>query len=177
MKTLLKTFILICLLSNGYHAISQEIDEKIQLSGPRVGFTYLPPAASQWIHYYMSEVSESALEDGMLVTQFGWQFEERVMELSNGSAFLLETVAMVGGFDKGLVLPSISFLVGYRSQEGIEFGMGPNLTNGGPGIVYAFGITRKLENVYIPINLALNTSSGVTRVSLLMGFNFKNKKR
>ena len=42
--------------------------------------------------------------------------------------------------ERGKFLPSISSLIGFRTVEGFEAGMGPNLTLAGIGMVFGVGL-------------------------------------
>jgi hypothetical protein len=87
-------------------------------------------------------------------------------------------------------LPSVSWLVGVRARNGLEFGVGPNLSVAGGALVATAGVTFRAGALNIPINLAVVPSkvNWVTyggppafrsteierralRVSLLFGFN------
>ena len=60
-----------------------------------------------------------------MITQFGWQVEKQFYNGGSGVAALTEAVVLVGGMEQGLVLPSLSWLVGVRTHAGTEFGVGP----------------------------------------------------
>ena len=61
----------------------------------------------------------------------------------------------VGGLEQGTFLPSLSWLVGVRSQNGTEFGVGPNVSPAGFSLVVASGVTFRSGALNVPINLAL----------------------
>ena len=70
--------------------------------GPRIGLTYL---------------SEGFISDkvgAQFISQFGWQFETRLFKLADGSGALFEVIPVIGGLDRGMFLPSISTVFGYR---------------------------------------------------------------
>ncbi len=115
--------------------------------GPRIGLTYL---------------SEGFISDkvgAQFISQFGWQFETRLFKLADGSGALFEVIPVIGGLDRGMFLPSISTVFGYRLANGIEFGIGPNLSLSGVGLVYAIGFSFKSGAVTFPINLVFAPSS------------------
>ena len=79
--------------------------------------------------------------------------------------------------EKGKFLPSISSLIGFRTVDGFEAGMGPNLTLGGLGMVFGIGFTASSGKLNIPFNIVFSPSkdnewieSGPT-FSILVGFN------
>ena len=130
--------------------IHSGIEERLHYGGPRIGLTYLGPG-------HANDLIEDAFNRthiNSIATQFGWQFETRFFTLENGSSGLIELVPMIGGLEQGLFLPSISGLVGFRTQKGRELGMGPILSFGGVGVILAAGTSLKYGNVVFPINLA-----------------------
>ena len=51
-------------------------------------------------------------------------------------------------------LPSFSSLVGVRSQNGVEFATGPNLSASGLAFVFALGYNYTKGDLNLPINIA-----------------------
>ncbi len=84
-----------------------------------------------------------------------------------------EWVILIGGFEQEKFLPSLSWLVGFRTAGGFEFGGGPNLALSGTSMVLAVGVTIQSEEINFPINLALATSKSGPRFSLLFEFNIR----
>ncbi len=134
------------------------------LAGPRFGVTYLSPG-----------VQERARDRGMdvspVITQFGWQFERQFDLGSDGLVTVSEWVLLAGGLEQGIVIPSVSWIVGLRTAGGSEFGVGPNLTPAGVALAVAGGVTHRAGNVNLPLNLALVPSSSGVRVSFIAGLN------
>lgn len=131
--------------------------------GPRFGFT---------LH---TGESADALKDDFnaspLVLQIGWQIEGRFASSpTNGFSGVTKLVPLVGGFDQGLILPTLTWLVGVRSPGGTEIGFGPHLSIRGASLAISGGITPQKGNLNIPIDLALVLSKKGTRISLLFGF-------
>ena len=133
-----------------------------KFNGPRIGVTMLSAGTSA---SYLEEKGKRPL-----LTQFGWQFEGRLFTVENISG-IVEFVPMVGGFEQGLFIPSLSALIGIRSGENmpVEFALGPNFSvsadnhgnrKGFAGVVIAVGTSLKKGNVYFPINLAFVPSVG-----------------
>jgi hypothetical protein len=106
-----------------------------------------------------------------VVTQFGWQFEKQFYSTENGPTAVTEWVVLVGGLEQGVVLPSVSWLVGMRTRKGAEFGIGPNITPVGAALAIAAGVTFRAGGLNVPVNLAVVPSKSGVRVSLLAGFN------
>jgi hypothetical protein len=80
---------------------------------------------------------------------------------------LVEWVALIGGMEKGLFLPSFSSLVGIRSQKGFEFATGPNLSASGLGFVFALGYNYTKGDLNLPINIAFVPNKQGPRNSVL----------
>ena len=139
----------------------------INLSGPRVGVTFVNPGVRDWLQ------ENADVEIGPVISQFGWQKEKRFMSSPSGFTGVTEFVLLFGGVDQGVVLPSFNWLVGARTAGGVEFAAGPNLTPAGLGMVIAAGITYQTGNLNVPINLAFVPSRTGARVSMLVGFNMR----
>ena len=144
---------------------SETETEPVSLSGPRFGVTVL----SQGVIDRLKTVDRISV--GSPVTQFGWQFEKAFKTNGNGLTALNEWVVLVGGLEQGLVLPSVSWLVGIRTRSGFEFGVGPNLTPVGAALAFVEGVTFRTGALNIPVNLAVVPSKSGVRVSVLTGFN------
>jgi hypothetical protein len=136
-----------------------------RLSGPRFGVTFLTREMRDSIRVNFEE------EVGAVITQFGWQWERQFSNDGGGLTPVTEWVLLVGGLEQGVFLPSLSWMVGLRSQGGAEFGVGPNIGPGGIGMVLAAGITRTSGNLNIPLNIAVVPSNLGLRVGFLAGFN------
>ncbi|MHC2993200.1 hypothetical protein OB13_17025 [Pontibacter sp. HJ8] len=139
--------------------------ENLRLGGPRLGFTVL---SQKYIDHISNDYDT---EVNAFMTQFGWQFETRVFTLENGTSGLFEFVPLIGGLEQGKFLPSLSALVGVRGAKGLEFGIGPNVTLGGAGLVLAAGTNFQTQGVNFPVNVAIAPSKDGMRFSILFGFN------
>ncbi|MBD1396472.1 hypothetical protein H9Q13_04790 [Pontibacter sp. JH31] len=139
--------------------------ENLKLGGPRLGFTVLSQKYRDHIK------SDYDTDISAFMTQFGWQFETRVFTLDNGTSGLFEFVPLIGGLEQGKFLPSLSALVGIRGAKGLEFGIGPNVSLGGAGLVMAVGTNFQSQGVNFPVNFAVAPSKDGARFSLLFGFN------
>ena len=143
------------------------------LEGPRIGVTILTNGTS------------SDRLNSNLLTQLGYQWETKFSSDSLGYAFLGEWVLLVGGLEKGYFIPSLSYLLGFRTIKGFEFAVGANLSLTGFGPIIAIGKSFKFGSVYVPVNLALVPSiakddpvvgtEGRTgsRITFTFGFNSK----
>jgi hypothetical protein len=135
----------------------------ISLSGPRFGFTSL----SEGI---VAQLKERDIKVNSTISQFGWQFERQFYSKEAGPTVLNEWVVLLGGLDQGVAIPSLSWLVGIRTREGAEFGIGPNVTPAGVALAFSAGVTFRAGVVNVPMNFAVVPSKFGTRVSMLTGF-------
>jgi hypothetical protein len=136
----------------------------VTLSGPRFGFTSLSEGV-------VEKLRERQIEVTTPITQFGWQFEKQFYSKDSGIAAVNEWVVLLGGLDQGVPLPSVSWLVGLRTREGTEFGVGPNITPAGVALAFAAGVTIRAGSLNVPMNVAVVPSKAGTRISFLTGFN------
>jgi hypothetical protein len=143
------------------------IAKSVSLDGPRVGVTFLPDGT-------VEKLAERSIEVGTTVSQFGWQFEKQFYNGSGVSA-VTEFVVLGGGLEHGVVIPSASWLIGVRTRDGAEFGIGPNVTPAGTALVIAVGHTFRSGILNVPVNLAVIPSKSGTRITFLTGFNLRGR--
>ena len=96
--------------------------DRLNLSGPRMGFTYFTGESASILQ---ARESSGGFNANPLMFQFGYQFE--VQYLNQGSfQALFEFIPLITGLDQGKFLPSISILNGMRSNvSGWELAFGP----------------------------------------------------
>lgn len=141
--------------------------QTVNLSGPRFGYTSLSDGVVQKLK------EDRQIEVGSMISQFGWQFEKQFYNNGDGLTILNEWVGLLGGLEQSLAIPSLSWLVGFRTREGAEFGLGPNLTPAGVALAVAGGVTFRAGAVNIPLNVAVVPSRAGVRVSMLTGFSLR----
>lgn len=152
-----------------------------RLSGPRFGMTYLSADLIDRINEtfgegtYDPQTGEYTYEDRIssglpLVTQFGWQWERSLFQASTGLTGVTEWVLLAGGLERGLFLPSATFLVGLRGPGGLEVGLGPNVSASGAAYALAVGFNAASGEVNVPVNVAAVLGQDGPRVSVLVGF-------
>jgi hypothetical protein len=110
-----------------------------------------------------------------IISQFGWQLEKRFLSSATGATAVTEWVLLFGGVDQGVVLPSLTWLVGMRTARGIEVAAGPNLSPAGAGVALAAGVTMRVGELNVPFNLAVVPSEHGPRFSFLLGFNARRR--
>ncbi len=201
LKTNFKRVATLVIILLGFNQMNAQIEK---LAGPRVGMTFITPGSgadfvNEGLAFDANE-NKYGSTGAAFTTQFGWQWESRFGNGNGGFVGLVEWVALVGGLEKGRFLPSFSAIVGARTSKGFEFGVGPNLTLGGLGLVIGVGKNFKFGNLNVPVNLAfipgirkqgeilrMNSNYGTTyaekyhyntgsRISLMFGFNMVKSK-
>ena len=139
---------------------------EVSLAGPRFGFTSLSDGV-------IAKLNERDIDVKPLITQFGWQFERQFYSKQGGVSALNEWVVLIGGLDRGVPIPSVSWLVGLRSSTGAEFGVGPNVTPAGVALAFAAGVTFRTGILNVPVNVAVVPSRDGMRMSMLTGFSLR----
>jgi len=139
---------------------------ELHLSGPRFGVTMLSPGVVSTLH-------ENNINVGSAISQFGWQSEKQFYGKGSGVAALNEWVFLLGGLDQGVAIPSLSWMVGLRTHEGAEFGVGPNVTPAGVALAVAAGMTIRTGILNVPMNFAVVPTKAGTRVTMLTGFTLR----
>jgi len=155
-------FLMISILMIYVKSLSAQIES---MAGPRIGLTIIAPGeTSDFLNEHDGNTA--------ITTQYGWQWESR---FTSGTEFvgLVEWVLVVGGMEKGKFMPSVSSIVGFRNADGLELGMGPNLSFGGLGMVFGIGMNYKSGDLNLPVNIIVvppKEDSGFA-ISFMLGFN------
>ena len=132
-----------------------------KLAGPRVGVTMISPGSLASVirgdvPFFSNEVREewtgSSGKYGAAITQYGWQWESRFSDAGEVTG-IVEWIALIGGMEKGMFLPSVSSMVGLRTAKGVEFAVGPNLSLGGIAMVFGAGYNFKFGKLNVPVNI------------------------
>ena len=165
-------FLAVCLLfATSSFAWSQSrprgVTDTVNMTGPRFGLTVLNQKSVDTL------LAEKNITVRPMITQFGWQFERRLYSNGDGITMLTEWIPLLSGLDQGVALPSLNWLVGLRTDGGTEFGIGPNITPLGVGLVAAAGVTVKTGALHVPFNFAIATSKSGARISVMTGFNIR----
>ena len=160
-------------------ALAQAVERRSphRLDGPRVGVTVLDAGTVDRINEAFAGDGDVRISPSApVITQFGWQFETRLFQTESGLTGVTEVVGLVGGLDRNLVLPSGTFLVGLRTVNGMEVGVGPNLSVAGTGYAVAVGMNTPVGDVNVPLNVAAVFGKGGPRISMLAGFTLSSRR-
>ena len=169
-----------------------------QLAGPRIGMTFVTAGSTaDFLHKGIDYVTEDKKsyklgETGSaFTTQYGWQWESRFADGGGDVVGIVEWVALVAGMEQGKFLPSLTSVIGARTANGFEVGVGPSLSLSGVGMVFAIGKNFQSGSLNMPVNLVFMpgkvtedswysedgsyiddyTYSSGARISLMVGFN------
>ena len=166
-----------------------------KLAGPRIGLTLITSGSTaDFFHkgyeYIDSEENKLGETGSAFTTQYGWQWESRFADGGGEVVGIVEWIALVGGMEQGKFLPSVSSVIGARTSKGLEFGVGPNLSLSGVGMLLAVGYNFKSGSLNLPVNLVFMPGKDVkgnyindsgasepypyntgTRISIMVGFN------
>ena len=169
-------FLLVALAASSQSAQAQvaatPVPDVMKLSGPRVGVTFLSDGI---VRKLQEDIGGDFDDVGPVISQFGWQWEKRFYSSENGLTAVTEWVLLFGGMEQGVVIPSLSWMVGARTVKGIEFAVGPNITPVGVALAVAAGVNFRAGHLNVPVNLAVVPSKSGVRVSLLAGFNMRKR--
>ncbi len=125
---------------------SISVNAQIQkLAGPRIGMTFITEGSTaDFLHkgfdYVDNDEDNKLGETGSAFTsQYGWQWESRFADGGGDVVGIVEWVALVAGMEQGKFLPSLTSVIGARTSNGLEVGVGPSLSLSGVGMVFAIG--------------------------------------
>jgi hypothetical protein len=137
------------------------------MNGPRFGVTVFTGETL---------AQRELLGYGAMMSQIGWQFETQIVSLESGNTALIEWLALLGGIENGEYNLTGSMILGFRLDNGLEFGMGPALSYNAEhhihtsSIQFAGGASIPLGDMYIPVNLGVGISKGEARLTMLTGW-------
>ena len=161
-----KTFTII-LLSLSILSVEAQIEK---LVGPKLGITFVQSGAlasilrkdvSMFSDEVRQEWTGSTGKYGAVMSQYGWQWETRFADGGNVTG-IVEWIALVGGMEKGMFLPSVSSMVGLRNSKGIEFAVGPELSLGGIAMLIGAGYNFKFGELNVPVSITYVPSQNRT---------------
>jgi hypothetical protein len=152
----MKKILLTLALGLGLLTANAQIEK---LAGPRIGITFV--GAGPIADFLHDGFDFDEDEDGgygstgnAFTTQYGWQWESRFADGGGKIVGIVEWIVLVGGMEKGKFLPSATSIIGARKDNGLEFGVGPNLSLAGVGMVFGIGYNFKSGNLNLPVNIA-----------------------
>jgi hypothetical protein len=96
---------------------------QVKLNGPRMGSSMAFGEANTVMQ---APKSEGGFDMYPATFQIGWQFEKQYISAGNFQA-LVEFIPMIGGLESGKIIPSATFLNGFRAGKGgWEIAFGPS---------------------------------------------------
>jgi len=163
----MKKTITIILLSFSILSVEAQIEK---LAGPKLGITMVQSGSlssilrkdvSMFSDDVRQEWTGSAGKYGAVMSQYGYQWETRFSDGGNVTG-IVEWIALVGGMEKGMFLPSLSSTVGLRNSKGIEFTVGPELSLGGIAMLIGAGYNFKFGKLNVPVSITYSPSQNRT---------------
>ena len=152
----MKRIILTLVLALGLLTANAQIEK---LAGPRLGVTFISPGPiADFLHDgfdFDGDEEQYGSTGPAITTLYGWQWESRFADGGGQIVGIVEWIVLVGGMEKGMFLPSASSIIGARMDNGLEFGVGPNLSLSGIGMVFGAGYNFKSGNLNLPINISI----------------------
>jgi len=189
----MKKILLTLALGLGLLTANAQIEK---LAGPRLGMTFIGAGpVADFLHDGFDFDDDRDGKHGStgpaFTTQYGWQWESRFADGGGDVVGIVEWVALVAGMEQGKFLPSLTSVIGARTANGFEAGVGPSLSLSGVGMVFAIGKNFKSGSLNMPVNLVFMpgkdtdgswyneiddsyndyTYSSGARISLMVGFN------
>ena len=187
----MKKILLTLALGLGLLTANAQIEK---LAGPRLGLTFIGAGpVADFLHdgfdFDDDRDGKHGSTGSAFTTQYGWQWESRFADGGGDVVGIVEWIVLVAGMEQGMFLPSATSVIGARTANGLEFGVGPNLSLSGIGMVFGVG------SLNLPVNLVFmpgrklsgnintyNEDTGVeynedydynsgARISLMIGFN------
>ena len=157
----MKRILLTLVLGLGLLTANAQIEK---LAGPRLGFTFISagPIADVLNEGFDNDIEMNGSTGSAFTTLYGWQWESRFADGGGQVVGIVEWIVLVGGMEKGMFLPSASSIIGARMDNGLEFGVGPNLSLSGIGMVFGVGYNFKSGNLNLPINISVIPGKGMT---------------
>ena len=144
-----------------------------RLNGPRFGFTVFTGDVAR----FRQEVQNKQ----PIMSQFGWQFETQSVSTESGNQALMEWIILLGGLEQSERNLSLSWMAGYRLPNGLELGVGPNISvrpaedpdktiASTTSMIVAAGATLPFGELYVPANIAVAFAEGGPRLTTLLGW-------
>ena len=157
----MKRILLTLALGLGLLTANAQIEK---LAGPRLGFTFISagPLADVINEGFDNDIEMHGTTGSAFTTLYGWQWESRFADGGGQIVGIVEWIVLVGGMEKGMFLPSASSIIGARMDNGLEFGVGPNLSLSGIGMVFGMGYNFKSGNLNLPINISVIPGKSMT---------------
>jgi hypothetical protein len=145
------------------------VNEVHNLSGPRIGMTFIGGISSQRLR------DEFGLSS--FTSEFGWQFEQLIAPKPGGMHLIVRETILAAGIDNGTFVPSLNATVGFRQPRGLELSLGPSLSVFGTGVALTAGWNFVYGTTSIPVNVTYTKNGDATRLTIVGGFAIETMRR
>ncbi|MES2590937.1 MAG: hypothetical protein V4608_03545 [Bacteroidota bacterium] len=120
--------------NNFESSVNNHNRSKVNLSGPRSGFTYVMGEAGERLQ---ASKDAGGFNSYPVMFQFGYQFEAQYLNEGNYQA-LFEFLPTISGFNQNVFIPSLTIMNGFRNNKGgWEIAFGPT-----------FGLINKADGYF-----------------------------
>ena len=159
----------------------------------------MPPALASASSTRLENFKDTleAAEKDPLRTVFGWQFEYQLYQARSGSQALVEFVPLLVGLEQNMFQMNLNLFFGLRMPEGFEIHAGPTLsifkiadfappgtppelvrgTDSTIGMVFSFGMTFKMDELNMPVDLSVIKTESGTSLAVTFGWNIQRHER
>ena len=158
----MKRILLTLALGLGLLTANAQIEK---LAGPRIGMTLITAGpVADFLHegFDFDENDRYGSTGSAFTTQYGWQWESRFADGGGEIIGIVEWIVLVAGMEQGKFLPSATSIIGARTNKGLEFGVGPNLSLSGVGMVFGVGYNFKSGNLNLPVSISFIPGKAMT---------------
>ena len=160
----MKRILLTLALGLGLLTANAQIEK---LAGTRIGMTLITAGTvADFLQegFAFDENDRQGSPGAPFTTQYGWQWESRFADGGGEIIGIVEWIVLVAGMEQGKFLPSATSIIGARTNKGLEFGVGPNLSLSGVGMVFGVGYNFKSGNLNLPVNIAFMPGRNLTGI-------------
>jgi hypothetical protein len=182
-KIMTAASIILAMVVSGFGLDRQEVVEQefrkkfIQRFGMRLGFAQFLPNSGNHGKDWQTGLNEDGIYPRSFdaVSQFGFQLESRFGGFEMHKNTMISALVLFSGFNYGVLIPEACFNIGWRMDNGLEFGGGPDFTVNRslePGFAWTVGYSSRIGKLIIPVNVRAVQSKSGFRFSLLSGFDW-----
>jgi hypothetical protein len=145
-------------------AAAAQSRDAVNRSGPRFGAVWVSDGI-------IREAASKNVVIRPVLSVFGWQSEVPLANNPGGPQPVSDIIVVGAGLDQGTFIPSASWIVGVRTHDDLELGLGPNVSPSGLAFVLTAGISKRFGMLNVPVNVAYVPSKNGSRFSITTGFN------
>jgi hypothetical protein len=131
-------------------------------TGPRFGVSFATGRNA--------DILEHDWDARSAMLQIGWEIEAEFGAGASRVSGVSSLLPLIGGFDHGRLLPSLTWLVGIKTAKGTRICFGPDLSLTGAGLAVALSTARTSSSLAVPGTVCVVFGENGVRLNLLTGF-------